>query len=1039
MLDNIKFTLVKFKPGYYWSKILHKKVWMDDIAYIVWEDEDLPIKTEIVSFPELIKYIKDHPGDCKAHRNAACRILSERFPLKEQIGIEFWDGCIYCDIDMHNSKIFSILDEEKTNLLYKQLDYALQNIAPNNYFYIEHSSNDNGIHVIFYFDCEKTRYNHDRFCKYIYDIFRYKIDDYIKDFSKAVFDETNGHAVFDPVYERPYQKLFITCKDMIVHNVNGYCDDIEVDFVEKEIKEQEINGTFDVKFITSKKKYDTDYYDRLYVLTALKRFVGDYDKAKMLWYSFCEQISLYKNYTIQKYKNMFEQNWNKIDASTGHMSILKKYGFTINENELHLHLKENEYVGDYVEDIINFCSEGINLLEAGTGGGKTEGWKRLHEKYSQPLEFQNHKPILIIEPMNSIIESKYDIRFTIIKGSSSVNNLDFSTYKCVVTNYNHLVKRNLDGFSLMDNIDIFFNLFELIVVDESHIMIKDAFRSDVLIPFMQTLNKIKHTKVIVQTASPLFENLVLDNKKRIIIHKQESANVKVIYRQVETDKFNITNIICLVDYYIKNGKKVYIYWKDGSLNNMKLLKQIYPETIMIYHKRDSGSMDMSNINTEHNLGDNKLLISSVYFGVGNDLNDEVDDVAVIIIGNNIWQEDIQAKGRWRKAKNIEICIVLLPHDRSIVEASLERPFDFGERLDLVRKRYEYIYYDKFNRDKSVIINGKGFNIKDKEYIDYLAKMQVANEYSSQICVKNENFKKLGWDVRETIKPLQDNGDWMEELKKHRQDINDVRNSYFREFLNGNYDWDNINKDSSLEKCARIIRKLQVDNLIQYCDMDKFVKSKILNYGIFLKYYGKRYYSVLDYAELYSILWTRKKILEANNKDYIFNGIELNKKDYYTAVGYLIWEYYRNKEEKDYNIKSFYLTDFIKNVEAFLNIEERLINRIFVNQAYTEEYNEFIKDFLGSRLDEENITEENLVDRIKKLDYNEIHLNKNILRITDYYKDRKTQGKAGGKVSKRVKHVETGLEFNSMTEAAEHFGKRPESMSRWLKEGKLIKM
>ena len=49
MLNNIKFTLLKFKPGIYWSKLAHKYMYMDDIPYIIWEGPDVPVKTEIVN------------------------------------------------------------------------------------------------------------------------------------------------------------------------------------------------------------------------------------------------------------------------------------------------------------------------------------------------------------------------------------------------------------------------------------------------------------------------------------------------------------------------------------------------------------------------------------------------------------------------------------------------------------------------------------------------------------------------------------------------------------------------------------------------------------------------------------------------------------------------------------------------------------------------------------------------------------------------------------------------------------------------------
>lgn len=1051
MNSQIRFSVVKFKPGWYWSKVSNKMFWSDDIGNIVWESEGIPVKTDIMDFDTAIEFIKNNPGDCKSHRNALVRIIANRFPLKDMVGIENWDGVIYCDLDMHNSLLFDKLDSNKRELLFNQLDYALQNLAPNNYFYIEHSSNDDGIHAMFYFECERNQFNHDRFCKWIYDIFRYKIDEYIKDFSKVVFEETNGHAVFDSVYERPYQKLYITTKDMIAHQVDGYCDDIDVDFVEKEIEEDKINGSLDVKFITSKRKYDTDYYDRLYVLTALKKYVGDKEEARKLWNQFCEQISLYKNYTVQKFKNMFDQNWDKVKAESGHISILKKYGFNVDENKLYIHLNENEYLGDYASEIINFCTYGINLVIAPTGSGKTEGWKGLNAKYSEVLEFQFHRPILIVEPMNSIIESKYDDKdFFIVKGSKSISNLDLSSYKCVVTNYNHLIRRDIEnGFRLIDDIDSFFNKFELVIIDESHILMKDMFRSEVLIPFMQTLNKVTSTKIIIQTATELFESSVLDIKKRVIISKEEKRNIKVIYRQVTEDKFNISSIVCLTNYYISNGKKVYIYWKNGSLQNMKFLKNIFPDSIIVYHKRDIGSEQMSQINSEHILGECDVMISSVYFGVGNDLNDNVDDAAVIIIGNNIWQEDVQAIGRWRNAKNIEVCVVLLPFDKDIIEASKESPFDYGTMLSSKVYMYDSILKDKYNKNKDITISGKAFKIKDESYINYLANMDVANAYSEQFCVKNKEFRKLGYDVRETIKPLLSNDEWIEALKEHRKNLKNVRNNIFKDCLSGKYDWSVINKDSVTERCAKIIKKMNMYNLFKYCDMKKFTKNNILNYGVFLKYYSKISAGNADYAEIFSILFSRKMINSHEDKEYSLGDIKVSAENYYIACGYLIWTYYREKDCKSKeNINSFYLKDFIVTVKAFCSFSDGLVGRLFTKVVYDDNYNSFIEEFLGSKIEKDTeINEENIFDYIIKLDYDSTHLAKTSKRVIEYFKDRKTKGKVGGKngspkkkciITDKFKHPEKynlviGQEFESSTSLAEYTKKRVETISLWRKK------
>lgn len=1049
MINDIKFAILPYKEGYYWSKTKHKMQWMNDIAPMVWETEDLPVKMKVMSIHDSIKFIAEHPGTDKKSRNALMRIISDRFALKDRVGIDKWNGIIYTDLDMIHSLMFCKLNAEKTKLLYEQLDYALQNICPNNYLYIEHSSSGIGIHCMFYFDCKKTQANYDKFCQYIYDVFRYKVDDYIKDFS-SIFTDTDGNKVFDDVYKRPYQKLYITTKDYILHDCSGYCDDIEVNIVEKEI-EKEINeekteisrGSFNVKYIRKKKKWDTDYYQRLYILTALKKYVGDKDKVRKLWYAFCEDISLYKNYTTQKFKNMLDLNWNKIKADTGHIGILKKYGFNIDESELHMFLNDDEYISDVVNDILKFCVNGLNILNSGTGTGKTEVWKKWWmDVINDIMKLGNHKPILIVEPMNSIINTKYDPEiFEIITGSKRIT-FD-GNCKCYITNYNHLIKQTFDGSQPRDDIEEFFGQFEFVIIDESHIMLKDTFRSDILIPFLQTLNKITNTKVILQTATPFFEKSILNIKKQITIHKKEKSNTKIIYRQAP-EKFNIAQIICLVNYYVTNHKKVYIYWSNGSLQNMKFIKEIYPEAIIIYHKRDAGSDEMVQIDNEHQIGNCDVMISSVYFGVGNDLNDEIEDAAVIIIGNNTWQEDIQAKGRWRNAKNVEVCIILRDYEMEFIDQTKESAFDWDKRYGQTKYSLETIYNDSLNRDKSIVVGGKSFMIKDKEYVHYLAAMKTANEYSSQFCVKNDEFKRLGYDVRETIKPLLINKDWEDELKAYRKNLKGIRNSQFVDFLKGEYNWDKINKDSSLERCARIIRKLQSKDLIKYCDVNKFIKSKILRYATFLRFYNKSILDMNDLAELFSMLWVRDNIKKSKGNRKV-GEIEITNDEYFMLCGYLIWLSYRNKNDNTNYMNGNYFNEFCKKCRDIVGLEEPLINRIFVQNAYSDDYNRFIEDFLGEKLNNTiDVSKDNLIEYIVKLSLDDDYLQRATNYIVNYIKDKHTRGKTSSNkkkctITEQFKHPKkyglvVGQEFESASELVDYTKKNRKTIAEWRSKG-----
>lgn len=1045
-----KFALLKYKPCKCWSNRLKDYYYSTDIKDQIWAHDGIPLKTDLLSLEDVIKYVSANPGTDKKTRSAILRFDSTVFPLKDYVGLDKWNGFIFVDLDFDKCSKIANLSNDKLSDFYTQLDYALQNICPRNYAYIEHSSSGIGIHCLFYFDCDGNELNYKKYAKYVYDVFRYKIDEHIKDFSFIFTNpdclKDNGQSVvFDEIYERPYQKCFITTKDYKIYNVDGYCDDIEVE--EDEVisyDEEPVTdlGKIKVTYVNKQKKYELHYYDRLYVLTALKRFVKDRKEAYKLWHEFCKSIVTYKNYTTKDFINMFEQNWHKVDASTGHLLILKMYGFKVDDSEISYYLNEGQYLSDVAEDIIKNSVYGLNMLVAGTGVGKTKSWILLNEKYSQPLEMTNHRPILIVEPLNSIIESKYDeAKFRIVTGNKQLGNID--TYEMIITNYNHLVSYSVEGIEIKEDLDKFFSKFELVVIDESHIMLKDIFRSEVLVPFLISLNKVKSTKIILQTATEMFEKSILDIKKTFYVNKPDRIKKKIIYRY---DKcFDIQNITCFVDYYIANKKKVYVYWNNGSLQKMKQFKKCYhsPENVVIYHKRNIGDNDMQYVTNFHNIDDFNIILSSVYFGVGNDLEDKIKDVAVIIIGNNSWQEDIQAIGRWRNVEHIECCIVLDSFDMAFVKSTSSTVFDFDSRYEDTKKKYLKILNDAFNRDKSVMINNVAFKIKNTEYCDILAKMQTACEYSSQFLIKNNEFKRRGYDVRTEIKNLEVNKGLLENVKKYKKDLQAIRNKCIRDMVEGNFDYDKIDEDTKLIACAKIIKALRTRDLMKYCNLEHFIISKILKYDTFLKYYKMVVSDKSDYAELFSILWVRKNIDETSKEIVKIGNYEIGHDQYVMLYGYLIWLSYRNKDDNKEMINYNYYYKFVKICEDMCAIEDELIERLFAIKYHDDEYNEFYKEFfdLNSDIyidDNKEVTEDSLYEQITKLDIDKEYYKKIMKLILSFYdakKNKKAAGKIGGETGgkKGKKIVIDGVEYDTVSDAAKALNTSRSQIYRLMKK------
>ena len=214
--------------------------------------------------------------------------------------------------------------------------------------------------------------------------------------------------------------------------------------------------------------------------------------------------------------------------------ILEKYGFVLDKNKFYIHLKssdegQEEWLGDKIPEILSKCKTGINLLIAPTGVGKTRAWIDYNKaKLEDVINFNaDHKSILIVEPLNSIIDTKYDKDEVFVVNKSKQFAINDNLYKMYVTNFNKFLN---NGEVRQDLIDFFGN-FEFIVIDESHIIIKDGYRSDVLIPFVDAINKIsEYTKVILQTATPMEEDKIFDIATTITVDKKLDKKIKYIYR-----------------------------------------------------------------------------------------------------------------------------------------------------------------------------------------------------------------------------------------------------------------------------------------------------------------------------------------------------------------------------------------------------------------------------------------------------------------------------------------------------------------------------
>ncbi len=469
-----------------------------------------------------------------------------------------------------------------------------------------------------------------------------------------------------------------------------------------------------------------------------------FEAAKIIM-KYCEEIH---GHNYNEYCRMFDpantpydwyRNYKKSALEnpavlTSKIDFLEKY-FNIKLSDKYntvIQMKDNEYLLDYKDLVLNTLQPGLNFELVPTGGGKTTFWDVIRPN------------CIIIEPYGSVINDKYDAE--VYKAAGTGNKIDI-TKEYQVTNYWRFI-----DFVRYEN-----KFYEYIIVDESHLVGMQSYRNNkknghTMIDFINALNdyhiQFPDTKIVLQTATPSNEDYFFNINNRLTFNKALLANVNITYDYVQflNNKDEYINNIYASIYYLANklhdeGRKVMIYWGNGGVNVMKAIQHIVNSLkglkCAVYHKRNDNSYDMEYIHNNRMIGDFDVLICSCYFSVGCDLND-LDDAGIIIVGNNPFQEDAQCIGRFRVSKDIDVHI--LP-DRiaGIYKA------DVSETLSRMEKKI--IIENEICELRSNSIISPACDLGDVNLYSY---MECARDYFSDIDRKFKLYKEIGYNINNTI-------------------------------------------------------------------------------------------------------------------------------------------------------------------------------------------------------------------------------------------------------------------------------------------------
>ena len=714
--------------------------------------------------------------------------------------------------------------------------------------------------------------------------------------------------------------------------------------------------------------------------------------------------------------------------------------FEIADRKNEIQLEDNEYLYDKRDELLKLTDYRINMWEAPAGRGKTTFFNKLHK--------DTGVKICIIQPYKSIVSSKYDE--TICNLCIEKNKIK-PEYEYVVTHYNGFV----DAYNKHT-----LGQYDYLVIDESHLLGTQGFRSSIILKcvdyVIEYIEENKNYKLILMTASPTNEKYLFDDKIHNIVKINFNDNrfISIHYMNIFTKnktEYNgktkeyyenytyslIENIIYLSNIAKEEGRKIYIYWGNGSINNdeiyRKAAESIYGLNIAIYHRSNEGGEDLEYIRNEGKIGKYDGMMSSCYFSVGCDLNDE-EPAQVIIIGNGTYQDDYQVIQRFRKSKNIKVTILV---DRLYIPK-----YDCGLELNNEILKSKQTSSAKSSRNTSLITKTTSDdNSIKKAYIN------TSQKYYSDIERKFKFFNKMNYHLFNTFSY---------DSKDKIYSINEIT-------CEGNIPviYLNDNKDDTVKRIVKerklliqdieceLISKLKTNPQFDLSDIynanTKYPKLQDWIEGIMMI---QHHYNINKILELDTdlILGISKKklnslvrwIINYKNNDKVENWIierliekkeEVYDNDLIIPLYYITWCYAldkNNSEHSTYDLINKYNYPVYKNwknnVIEILNVKDE-VREILMEEIHKD--NEYIIDeYTRMFFDLDNMNDDDKIEWIKNKYVNQADIIRFINNIVQKETNIKEllvdSGKIGGKIGgKKGKEIEIdGQKFNTVKEAAE---------------------
>lgn len=578
---------------------------------------------------------------------------------------QLWNGCCFIDID---SKHF--YEEVKKFNVDKVEDFICDKLSSNNpynFYCAQKSNSGTGFHFIFYFDVEKTETNFKKCVQYATELVKDAFES-----NPQTSQIIHHNKVLDKCTISPYQGMYLTnhpikYNELMSDDFGDWSWIDEYDLEELQIikvdrvKENTVNFK---GFKYNSVNLEPKYYEHIQRWHIYNTLIACFDKEEDVNNAWINNIVPYfkegnghkksfyinepiKNKWFERYNTKFVNEKYVEPFGFSFDKVFKPKNIQLYVPDVLLELESDKRLSDVELPLVR---NKINHIFAGCGLGKTYMSKMLGSNVDDiEFVFNGQKRVCVVVPLKSISKNSFEgvENWVCVDGD-----LEEDVKRRVFSNPFINICTTWESFVLYEMYNI---PFDYVIVDEIHTLYMYDYRVESVTYFKNVIKNCSSHYTIFMTGTPSYELEEFDCHKIQIKREDKKVNCDMV---VYKDSY-MGWIFNDIQEWVKDENHIALIFKDGT--NYKIADDMlcYGLDIDVFNKQYVETTDF--ILTNENIK-KQVTAFSVYGQAGINLYIDTDKKVRIYIANNTGLGIIQYANRVRNKEVIDKVVVFYKKD-----------------------------------------------------------------------------------------------------------------------------------------------------------------------------------------------------------------------------------------------------------------------------------------------------------------------------------------------------------------------------------------